>query len=219
MEQTPTSTSVDSIETVEVTDFDGEYYTLNRTTTMELNTPPLNNTPLSISMIEKMNKTGYSTYMLNLGGTSQAMPDVSSTGNSFLVQLLNKPEAKVGDTIIVPYPTFEVPNMQVTGDLTVTFGNIEDLTTPAGTYRVFKIDMTSNNIQITLTTPPTASPSLYTSTDITMNCDMNYQVYLEYGTLRQIQADMQQTVICQSSLMNYTSTTTTEMTLNQHIKP
>jgi hypothetical protein len=109
--------------------------------------------------------------------------------------------------------------MQVTGDLTVTFGNIEDLTTPAGTYRVFKIDMTSNNIQITLTTPPTASPSLYTSTDITMNCDMNYQVYLEYGTLRQIQADMQQTVICQSSLMNYTSTTTTEMTLNQHIKP
>jgi hypothetical protein len=219
MGQTPTSTSVDAKETVEVVDFDGEYYTLNRTTTMNLNTPPLNSTPLSVSMIEKMNKTGYSTYLINIGGTTQALPDIGSTGDSFLVQLLNKPEVKVGDSITIPYPAFEISGMEVTGDLTVTFGEIEELTTPAGTYRVFKIDMTSNNIQITLNTPPTANSSPYIPTDITMNSEMNYQVYLEYGTLRQIKADMQQTSHFQSSLMNYTSQTTTEMTLNQHIKP
>ena len=108
--------------------------------------------------------------------------------------------------------------MEVTGDLTVIFGEIEE-NTPAGTYKVFKIDMTSNNIQITLNTPPAATSSPYIPTDITMNCEMDYQVYLEYGTLHQIKADMQQTAIFQSSLMNYTSTTTTETTLNQHIKP
>jgi hypothetical protein len=219
MGQTQNNTSIDSTETVEVVDFDGEYYTLNRTTTMNLNNPLLGNTPLSFSMTEKMNKTGYSTYIMNLGGTSQALPDIGSTGNSFLVQLLNKPEVKVGDTITVPYPTLEIPNMQTTGDLTVTFGNIEELTTPAGTYKVFKIDMTSNNIQITVNTPPAATSSPYALTDITMNCDMNYQVYLEYGTLRQIQSNMQQTAVFQSSLMNYTMQFTTEMTLNQHIKP
>ena len=219
MGETPTSTSVNATETVEVIDFDGEYYTLNRTTTMNLNTPPLNTKPISVSMIEKMNKTGYSTYMINIGGTTQALPDIGSTGNSFLVQLLNKPEVKVGDSITVPYPAFEILGKDVTGDLTVTFGEIEELTTPAGTYKVFKIDMTSNNIQITLNTPPAATSSPYIPTDITMNCEMDYQVYLEYGTLHQIKADMQQTAIFQSSLMNYTSTTTTETTLNQHIKP
>ncbi len=219
MGQTPNSVSVDATENVEVVDFDGEYYTLNRTTTMNLNTPPLNSTPISVSMIEKMNKTGYSTYLINIGDTTQALPDIGSTGNSYLVQLLNKPEVKVGDSITVPYPALDIPGMQVTGDLTVTFGEIEELTTPAGTYRVFKIEMTSNNIQITFNTPAAASSSPYIPTDITMNSDMNYQVYLEYGTLRQIKADMQQTSIFQSSLINYTSTTTTETTLNQHIKP
>ncbi len=219
MGQTPTSTSVDATETVEVVDFDGEYYTLNRTTTMNLNTPPLNNKPISISMIEKMNKTGYSTYIMNLGGTTQALPDIGSTGNSFLVQLLNKPEVKVGDSITVPYPSFDLLGMDVTGDLTVTFGNIEELTTPAGTYKVFKIDMTSNNIKITVNTPPAATSSPYALTDISMNCEMNYQVYLEYGTLRQIQSNMQQTAVFQSSLMNYTIQFTTETALNQHIKP
>jgi len=48
--------------------------------------------------------------------------------------------------------------MEVTGDLTVIFGENEDQTTPADTYRVFKIDMTSNNIKITLPHRPQPAP-------------------------------------------------------------
>ena len=55
----PKNTTINSQQTIEVTGFDGEYYTLNHTMTMNLN-----NKPISFSMIEKMNKTGYSAYLV-----------------------------------------------------------------------------------------------------------------------------------------------------------
>ncbi|MFA5571794.1 MAG: hypothetical protein GX799_07050 [Crenarchaeota archaeon] len=108
--------------------------------------------------------------------------------------------------------------MQITGDLTVTFGNIEDLTTPAGTYKVFKIDITSNNIKMNYNIPA-ANPNINIPTEIKIDYDMNYQIYLEYGTLREIKSTIQQTALCQSSIITYTGQTTMKMMLNQHIKP
>jgi hypothetical protein len=49
--------------------------------------------------------------------------------------------------------------------------------------------------------------------------NLNYQIYMEYGTLRQIKSKMQQTASLQSSMMNYTTPITMDMTLNEHIKP
>jgi hypothetical protein len=207
-----TNVTSKSTQSIEVTDFDGEYYTLNRTTAVTFN-----DKPYSYSMIEKMHKTGYSTYVLNLGNTTQEVPTTSVTSSSFLAQLLNKPEVKVGDTIHVSYPGIS-ENMQMTGDLTVTFGGIEDLTTPAGTYRVFKIDITSNDLSMTYKAPA-GNPNINIPTEIKIDYDMNYQIYLEYGTLREIKSTIQQTALCQSSIMTYTGQTTMEMTLNQHIKP
>lgn len=109
----------------------------------------------------------------------------SVTSNSYLAQLLNKPEVKVGDTITVPYPT--VTGIETTGDLTITFQGIEDLTVPAGTYRVFRIDLTGNDITMRLATNP--------SINMASTININYQVYLEYGTLRQIKSTMQETNI------------------------
>ncbi|MCW4024797.1 MAG: hypothetical protein NWF01_07165 [Candidatus Bathyarchaeota archaeon] len=191
-------------------DFDGEYYTLNHTHTFTLN-----DTPFSYSMTEKMNKTGYSTYLLNLGSASQEIPNTSMTSASYLTQLLSKPEVKVGDTITIPYPNL-VASMGMTGELTMTFAGIEDLTVPAGTYHVFRIDITSNDLKLSYK-PSTGIPSL----DVQTNMDINvtYQIFMEYGTMRQIKASMQETISYQSETIEYTMHLTTDTTLSEHTKP
>ena len=203
-------TSVNAKETIEVIDFDGEYYTLNQTTTMMVS-----GKPFSFSMLQRMDKTGCSTYLFNVGGTEHEVPDTSFTSTSYLTQLLNKSEVKVGDSVNVPFPS-AFSGMGVTGDLTMTFRGVEDLTVPAGTYKVFRIDITSNDLSLSYN-PSTAVAGMNLSTKTDM--DLNYQMYMEYGTLRQIKSSMQETVSLQSSMMNYTMTLSMDMTLNEHIKP
>jgi len=139
----PNTTSVNAQQTIEVMSFDGENYLLNHTTIMTIL-----NKPVSFSMLEKMNKTGYSTYLFNIGNTQQEIPISGPTSNSYLAQVLSKPEAKVGESFTIPYPSTE--GLQITGDLTVKFNGLEDLTTSAGTYKVFRIDMISNGISSSL---------------------------------------------------------------------
>lgn len=208
--QSLNNANIYSTETIEVVGFDGEYYTLNHTHTMTLN-----DKPFSYSVLEKMNKTGYSTYILNLGSTSQEIPNTSMKSESYLAQLLNKPEVKVGDTITIPYPN-ATASIGLTGELTMTFASIEDLTVPAGTYKVFRIDITSKNLKLSYK-PSTGLPSLDVQTSI--DIDVTYQIFLEYGTMRQIKSIMQETVSYQSTTMEYTMHITMDTTLNQHIKP
>jgi hypothetical protein len=202
--------SVNAKQSIEVIDFDGEYYTLNHTTTSTLNEKPF-----SYSMIEKMNKTGYSTYLLNLGNTEQEIPNTSFTSNSYLTQLLNRSEVKVGDSVTVPFPT-AVSGLGITGYLTMRFGGFEDLTVPAGTYRVFRIDVTSHNVSMNYNPSVSIAGLNLTSS---MDMDLNYQIYMEYGTLRQVKSTMQEAVSYKSAMMNYTMTLSMDMTLSQHVKP
>lgn len=196
-------------QSIEVVDFDGEYYHLNHTITMTLL-----NQPFSSSLIEKMNKTGYSTYLFSMGDTQIEIPTGSSSSpasDSYLAQLLSRPEVKAGETITVPYPSISSA-LQITGDLTIKFNDVEDLTVPAGTYRVFRIDMTSSNLKM-----GTSGTSI--TGNIEMSMDVNYQIYLEYGTLRQIKSSVQQTSVLESPMMNMTMQTAVEMTLTEHTKP
>jgi hypothetical protein len=201
--------SVNAQQTIAVIDFDGEYYTLNQTTTMTMG-----GKPLSVSILQKMNKTGCSTYMFNAGGTEQEVSD-TSFGNTYLTQLLSKSEVKVGDSIDVPFPG-TVSSMGVTGGLTMTFKGIEDLTVPAGTYRVFRIDITSHDLSMSYNPSMTTAGMNLSSK---MDMDVNFQMYMEYGTLRQVKSTMQETLSLQSSMMNYTMTLSLDMILSQHIKP
>lgn len=207
----PKTINISSQQTIEVMSFDGENYLLNHTTSMNAL-----GRPISISMTEKMNKTGYSTYLLDLGSIQQEIPSNGPTSNTFLAQLLSKPEVKVGDKITVPFPSSN-QYLQTTGNLTMKFSGIEDLTVPAGTYRVFKIDITSSNLKIILN--PSAANSSTVSTDISLNLNLSYQIYLEYGTLRQIKASMQESGSYQSSILNMTANTAMDITLIHHIKP
>ena len=167
-----------------------------------------------------MNKTGYSTYFLDLGSIQQEIPSTGLAGNSFLAQLISRSEVNVGDTINVPFPSSNSQYLQTTGNLTMKFGGVEDLTVPAGTYKVFRIDIASNNLKITLNPSVAASSiTIPKSLSMSMNLDLNFQVYLEYGTMRQIKSTMQETVTYQSSILNMTAQIGMDMTLNQHIKP
>ena len=209
----PKTTNIDSQQTIEVMSSDGENYLLNHTTTMTAL-----GKPFSYSMTEKMNKTGYSTYLLNMGNTETEISQTSVTSDSYLAQLLSRPEVKVGDSINVPYPSLPSSSIQTTGDLTIKFNDVQDLTVPAGTYKVFRIDITSNNLKMTMSLPQTNS-SIALPTSMSMNLDLNFQIYLEYGTMRQIKSTMQESTSYDSPLINMSITMSMDTTLTQHIKP
>jgi hypothetical protein len=207
------STTVDSQQTLEVIGFDGENYLINHTTTMTVL-----GKPVSFSLTEKMNKTGYSTYLFNVGNSQTEFPSSGVAGNSYLAQLMNKPEAKVGETISIPYPT-DNSLIQTSGDLKITFNGVEDLTVPAGTYRAFRIDMRCDGLKMTYNLPQNDDSSLFSLNSLGMTINLDAKIYLEYGTMRQIKSNLDMTMSYQSSILNMTSSMSMDMTLKQHIKP
>lgn len=204
----PKDLSSDSTHSIEVVAFDSESYTLNHSTFMMLN-----NKPIAISMTEKLNKIGYSTYMLNFVNTQNGVPNTNALSNLYITPLLNQEEIIVDDRAIVSFPSIN-PDVSVTGDVTLTFKGIEDITVPAGTYKVFRVDMTSNNLHMEY------NPAVSLSRDLlaTLNLNLNYQVYLEYGTMRHIKSVMQQTMTFESDMIDYEMQFSMEMILSQHVK-
>ena len=211
----PSNVTVGGQQTIEVLSFDGQSYTLNHTATMIVN-----NTPFSYSIIETMAKTGYSAYLLNMGGASQGISTSDVPGNSYLAKLLSKSEVKVGDSISIPYPD-NGSMMGVTGGLTLTFKGIEDLKVPAGTFKVFRVDLTSDNLQMDLSQ---LAENLGGSSIVSgsMKIDINYQIYIEYGTMRLVQSTVQEGISIQATALqdaNYSMDITMDMALNQYIQP
>ena len=198
--QLNSTSSLHSTSTLKVVSFDGEYYTLNRTITTMLNRP------ISVSMTEKINKTGYAKYFLP-GNTQNLFGNSSS--NPVLAALLSNPEAKIGDTWQIPLNTGN-STRGTAGSLTLTFAGIQDLTVPAGTYRVFRIDVSSSNLASHVDIPEGKS-----DTEMSFTGSM----YMEYGTCRQIKSDVQASMTIQSTALNSSLSYSSHMTLVQHIKP
>lgn len=212
-------TTINSTQTVEVTDFDGEYYTLNHTVTTVTSILTGATPPPSLSYLEKVNRQGYSTYFFASG--VQTMNTNSTSTNPYVTELLNRSEVKVGDTWTIP---LNIGNASVgmTGEMTMTFGGFQDLTVQAGTYRVFKVDMATSNVGFKVPTPPPAPSGLnstYLYSPSALNVTMSGTTYTEYGTLRQIKSTMQETVAYESALINYSMSISMDNTLVQHTKP
>lgn len=197
-------------QTIEVTAYDGEFYTLNFTTTTDSEGKQYHS-----SLILKMGKTGYSAYLFDLGGTQLEIPDSSIGTTPYLTQLFNKSEVKVGDSVKVPLPQIGNYTTGMTGDFTLTFKGVQDLTVPAGTFRVFRIDLASDNIQMDFASQ-LGDLGSFAPSNITMNTNIDNQVYIEYGTMRQIKSSMHATV---SSTLGYSMTANMEMELIEHIIP
>jgi hypothetical protein len=102
--------------------------------------------------------------------------------------------------------------------MTITFGGIQNITVPAGTYEVFKVD-TLSNLTMSIKLPTSGN---YTNPPFTVNMTISGQTYIEYGTCRRIESNMQMTQMPSSSQAGGTSATisiSAKTTLVQHIKP
>jgi|WetSurMetagenome_2_1015567.scaffolds.fasta_scaffold12151_5 hypothetical protein len=210
----PSSASLNSSATIEVLDFNGQFYTLNNTQTITM----LNKTS-SVSYLQMINKTGYSTFGFSLGSSQSYTNLTTGMSNPVLTELLNRPEVKVGDTWEVPYP-FGAANqsslVNATGSLVMTFQGFQDLAVPAGTYRVFRVDLASKDLSIRM---DLSALNASTIAEASMTMSINGQMYMEYGTLRPVKSTMQEQVSYQSSSGNYSMSMTMEMTLKQLIQP
>ncbi|MCW4045052.1 MAG: hypothetical protein NWE94_05990 [Candidatus Bathyarchaeota archaeon] len=193
--------NVSATTIVEVTDFDNETYTLNHTSNLDTGTQLI-----TASFVEKLNKTGYSTRIAVQG---PVLPS-NTTSSTVITGLLERPEVKVGETWEIPLSSTS-PNVTITGAMTLTFAGIENITVPAGTYQVYRIDAASSNVTITI------NPQPNTNTTISTIISSKGQMYIEYGTGRRIATTTQSTVYNEAIGLNYTLTANT--TLIEHIKP
>jgi len=169
-----------------------------------------------MSFVEIVNKTGFSSYFSSVG-TQQLVFNVSSSpfsSYSFVSALLARPEVKVGDTWQVPMSTGN-SSFEITGNLTVTFGGIQDITVPAGTYEVFKIDFSSNNLSMNLNFPPNATG---TNVPTTLNMSISGQKYLEYKTCREIESNIEMTHSYEVGELNVYCNCSSQTKLVQHLQ-
>ncbi|MGO8806998.1 MAG: hypothetical protein ACLQO7_10430 [Candidatus Bathyarchaeia archaeon] len=241
----PKSTTSSGQEIMDVLSFDGQTYTINDTVTMTIAGLTSLTRPLSISTIEEINKTGYERTFLTFLNTTTELPSNGLNSNQDLEHLLSAPEVKVGDTITIPEQSLLAsspsPNFETTGYLTLTFKGFQDLTVPAGTYRVFEVDLVSHDVSTTMklqlpeitpepTLPlnlslgnyPTPQPSITPHpTTITTTSTMNatQRTFIEVNTIRLIQTTTEDTFTDQTPTANYTTTSISETTLNQDINP
>jgi hypothetical protein len=210
----PPNTVFNSTSTVEVTGFDGQYYTLNHTTKVVSSSGSSLSIPFSF--IQKINKEGYT---VNIFQGDDAPGN--ATANPFIVGLLNRSEVKVGDTWTIPIENTN-PAVSCSGSITITFQGFEDITVPAGTFRVFKANSVSS--VFAQMTPVTFNDITSTTT---LTISQNGTMYVEYSSCRQIKSTIQQVIIQQSltnggsvSLpsSNYTSLLTANIELIQDIQ-
>jgi hypothetical protein len=186
---------------MDIVSFDGENYTINETFSVSLLGPQ------SYSLTEKMNKTGYFT-ITYISGLPAGMNQTNSAGNGPLGfgTFFLKGQARVGETWQVPMGLSNLANIGPPGNLTYKFGDIQNITVPAGTYKVFRIDVSGSNLTMS---------STMAGVSFSMNMSLSGQEYLEYGTCRPIDFNLQESASSQSGGQNSTMTSYIQMILAQ----
>lgn len=188
--------------TVDVVSFDGETYALNYTSSTSDGGYSYSNSQIIDVKASEM------ITVLALLPIGLQLADVETNNtNPFVTAVFDQSTAKVGDTWQVPLTTGE-PGYSQTENLTVTFKAIQDLTVPAGTFKVFRIDFSAAQ-----TSPSSLS---------TLNMDLSGQSYLEYGTCKQIQSNLQLNMSLPSlgtSTASYSELVSFTSTLKEDVTP
>lgn len=194
-----TNFSTQTTLTVEVLAMDSGTYTLNYTTT----TSTLGYS-MSTSKVMQVKETD----MINLltlmpVALQQYAVDVNNTTSPLATAIFNQKEAKVGDSWQIPLNTLD-SGSSTHAELSVKFVAIQSKSTSAGQFRVFRIDFSQTN------TEPNQSSSPY--------LEVSGQSYLEMGTCKQIQSNLQ---LNMTNLLgiNYKSTVTFSSILVKDIIP
>jgi len=185
--------------TVDVVSFDGETYTLNYTTSSSEA-----GYSMSTSQLIEVKASEMITGLALLPVGLQALDEDLNSSSPFLSASFNQSQAQVGDTWQIPLNTGDLGSAQAS-ELTVTFKAIQSLTVPAGTFKVFRIDLSTNTqgSQSSLSSP---------------NVNFSGQSYLEYGTCKQIQSNLQVNMSL-SGNTNYNIVDTFTSILTQDLNP
>lgn len=195
MGQTESQTGTLSME---VLDFDGLNYTIRETVLFQSQ---------EFSYTIKMNKTGH---IIDLGSLS---PEFEQIYSSFVSMpgygsYFPKEEAKVGEGWQIPID-IHADGFSLEGTVNFGISGITSITVPAGTYHVFKMDITAPNIQ-----------GAYEYSGVTVNlvASMNGYGYLENGTCRPIEFNIQESVTGISMGKTISMSMTMRMQLIEHVK-
>ncbi len=167
-----------------------------------------------------MNRTGYSTSFVPQAPNVLAS-NSSGNSNPAVTGLLEKSDVKVGDTWAIPVSTNGSMSSS-NGNVTLKFVDIQDITVPAGTYKVFRVDSSSNDTVLNLNL---AQPNFNATPTISIDIAMSGQTYVEYDTGRQIESDMhiqstiQSEISTPTSDLNSTTQTASPLGRRRHISP
>jgi hypothetical protein len=167
---------------MDIISFDGENYTINESGSA----PALGY--FQAYFIFTMNSTGYIT-------SAKGVPLNMSSAYSYFQLFFPKEEARVNDTWQVPVNS-DNSLIGFNGVFTYKFGGVQKISVPAGTYKVFKIDVSSNNLT------RLGTENLVTTLDV--------EAYLEYGTCCMIEANIQSSLgIAGGQTVEYATTQVT----------
>lgn len=187
---------------LDIISFDGENYTINETSTLQVF-----NSNFTTYLTYAMNKTGYITPISN----SSTGIQLTSSLLAYFQAMFQKNEAKSGETweVLPLVSTVNNSTVSFNGNLTETFGDIQNITVPAGTYRVFNVDLSGTNLTVVYNPPINGSISE----------SFNVQFYLEYGTCRVIQINSQVSLSILLGTQTSKGFASEQVELVKHISP
>jgi hypothetical protein len=194
---------------IDVLSFDGENYVLNES----ISTTILNQQLPAITV--NVSKSNYYDNFLAPGGPAIFY---NASSNPTLENYLAKSQVDIGDVWRMPVNTGNA-SLGLTGEITLKFSGLQDLTVPAGTYKTIKIDISTDNLTMHYDPAYTQSTHLDLSGNYTLR--LTGTTYLEQNTCRLIKSDLTQygTNTQQSApnadITTITSTICTEKTLTQ----
>jgi hypothetical protein len=166
---------VSYVDTQTVQSFNGQTYNISHSLVFNLGMEQTN----PISYNELLNKTGFSEIIAP--GIASNEPSVNQTVINPVLAFLASPVVKVGDTAVIPITTSNA-GVNMTGNVTVTFVGIQNITVPAGTFNVFRVDSSAIN------TTQTSQHGLFGKGTMTDTQSFTEQSYIEYDTGKLIQS-------------------------------
>jgi len=189
------------INTMEILSFDGENYTMKLTIQML--------TPISSEMSYNMtmDKTGR---IINYTGFPSEMQSFTFAGIPGFGSYFQTNQTKVGESFQIPI-YMNISGIIIDGTASYKISEIKNMTVSnCGIYQVFKTEINANNIHAT---------GQSSSVTVNMNMNMNGYSYMEYGTCRLIEFNIQESITGTSGGYTMSMTMTMQMRLTEHTRP
>ena len=185
---------------MEVLSFDGGNYTINETVSFTVQGTPQQ----EVSFTMRMNKFGQ---MTDFSGVPSEMQSIYSMfgGVPGFGSAFNKTEARVGESWQLPLD-FGNSTFSMSGTINYKFGEVQNITMAAGTYKTFKIEISTNDVHASIS-------------GVSVSLNMHGWIRQEYGTCRLIDMNMEATETASGQGQSMTLTISMQMTLRQYIKP